>query len=114
MDGGVISPCIAEHGLDLLTGQRQGARQQAQVRIHDCAEAAIGGPFAAVQSGDRIRLSILNKRIDLLVDKEEITRRLAAFKPPPGSQRGYQALYQRSVLQAPQGCDFDFLVGSPK
>jgi dihydroxy-acid dehydratase len=50
----------------------------------------------------------------LLVTEQEIARRLRGFSPPEGPSRGYQALYRRSVLQAPQGCDFDFLVDSQK
>ncbi len=79
--------------------------------LHIAPEAAVGGPLAAVRNGDRIRLSVANKRIDLLVDDAEIKRRLTNFSPPPMPARGYKALYRRSVLQAPQGCDFDFLTG---
>jgi dihydroxy-acid dehydratase len=79
--------------------------------LHIAPEAAVGGPLAAVRNGDRIRLSVANKRIDLLVDDVEIQRRLTNFAPPPVPARGYKALYRRSVLQAPQGCDFDFLTG---
>lgn len=77
--------------------------------LHITPEAAIGGPLWAVRNGDRIRLSIENKSIDLLVPPEEIARRLQAFAPPPAPKRGYQALYRRSVMQATDGCDFDFL-----
>jgi len=79
--------------------------------LHMAPEAAVGGPLAAVRNGDRIRLSVAHKRIDLLVDAAEIERRLAGFIPPPAPARGYKALYRRSVMQAPDGCDFDFLTG---
>ncbi|MBV8097327.1 MAG: dihydroxy-acid dehydratase, partial [Acetobacteraceae bacterium] len=79
--------------------------------LHVAPEAAIGGPLAAVRNGDRIRLSVAKKRIDLLVDEAEMQRRLAGFSPPPAPARGYKALYRRAVTQAPEGCDFDFLVG---
>jgi dihydroxy-acid dehydratase len=79
--------------------------------LHVAPEAAIGGPLAAVRNGDRIRLSVSRKRIDLLVDDAEIKRRLAEVSPPPAPTRGYKALYRRSVTQAPEGCDFDFLAG---
>jgi dihydroxy-acid dehydratase len=81
------------------------------VVLHVAPEAAVGGPLAAVRNGDRIRLSVKDKRIDLLVDPAEIAKRLAAHRPAAVPQRGYSALYQRSVTQAPQGCDFDFLAG---
>ncbi len=97
-----------------ISDARMSGTAAGTVVLHVAPEAAIGGPFAAVRSGDRIRLSIANKQINLLVDEQEIARRLATFSSPPGAKRGYQALYRRSVLQAPQGCDFDFLVGSPK
>jgi dihydroxy-acid dehydratase len=80
--------------------------------LHVAPEAAIGGPLGAVRDGDRIRLSVAEKRIDLLVDEAEIKRRLAGFVPPPPPARGYKALYRRAVTQAPEGCDFDFLAGT--
>lgn len=79
--------------------------------LHVAPEAAIGGPLAAVRNGDTIRLSIADKRIDLLVDDGEIRRRLADVRRPAPARRGYGALYDRTVLQAPKGCDFDFLTG---
>jgi len=81
------------------------------VVLHVAPEAAVGGPLAAVKNGDRVRLSVKDKRIDLLVAPEEIMRRLAGLAPPEAPRRGYAALYQRSVTQAPLGCDFDFLAG---
>ena len=80
--------------------------------LHVAPEAAIGGPLGAVRDGDRIRLSVAEKRIDLLVDDVEIRRRLADFTPPPKPARGYKALYRNTVTQAPEGCDFDFLAGA--
>ncbi len=82
--------------------------------LHVSPESAIGGPLAAVRDGDQIRLSVSEKRIDLLVDPAEIARRLEGFKPPPVPKRGYKALYRASVLQAEGGCDFDFLIGAAK
>ena len=80
--------------------------------LHVAPESAIGGPLAAVRDGDRIRLSVRDKRVDLLVEPEEVARRLAAHSPPPAPKRGYKALYRKSVTQAPEGCDFDFLAGT--
>jgi dihydroxy-acid dehydratase len=90
-----------------MSGTAYGA-----VVLHVAPEAAVGGPLAAVQNGDRIALSVANRRLDLLVDEREIARRLAARPAPTPPSRGYAALYHRSVLQAPQGCDFDFLTSS--
>jgi dihydroxy-acid dehydratase len=77
---------------------------------------ALGGPLALVRSGDRICLDAAARRIDLLVDDDELGRRqreFAAAGPTvaaPAPERGYAALFHRSVLQADEGCDFDFLV----
>jgi dihydroxy-acid dehydratase len=81
------------------------------VVLHVAPEAGIGGPLAAVRNGDRIRLSVANKRIDLLVPDLEIHKRLMGHVGPAVPSRGYAALYQKSVTQAPSGCDFDFLAG---
>ena len=83
------------------------------VVLHVAPESSIGGPLAAVRNGDRIRLSVADKRIDLLVSEQELKQRLAAHVPPQGPARGYAALYHKSVTQAPQGCDFDFLAKEP-
>jgi dihydroxy-acid dehydratase len=82
--------------------------------LHIAPEAAIGGPLAAVRSGDRIRLSVENKRLDLLVEDDVIAERLSAHVPPKAPPRGYAALYARTIQQAPQGCDFDFMLASDK
>jgi dihydroxy-acid dehydratase len=81
------------------------------VVLHVAPEAALGGPLGAVRNGDRIRLSVRDKRIDLLVDDGEIAKRLADVSPETAPSRGYAALYHKTVTQAPQGCDFDFLMG---
>jgi dihydroxy-acid dehydratase len=94
-----------------ISDARMSGTAFGSIVLHVSPEAAAGGPLAAVRNGDRIRLSVQNKRIDLLVDDAEIKRRLETFSPPPMPRRGYKALYRRSVLQAPDGCDFDFLSG---
>jgi dihydroxy-acid dehydratase len=81
--------------------------------LHIAPESAIGGPLGLVETGDRIRLDVAARRIDLLIEAAEMESRRAAWTPPApheGSDRGYAALYQRSVLQADEGVDFDFLV----
>ena len=80
--------------------------------LHVAPDAASGGPLALVQSGDRIRLSVKERRIDLLVEESELEKRRAALPPgPKPPSRGYQKLYYDTVLQADEGCDFDFLQG---
>ena len=82
--------------------------------LHITPESAIGGPLAIVLTGDRIMLDVEARRIELLIDDEELKTRLAAWnKSPPQRElplRGYARLFEDSVLQADQGCDFDFLL----
>jgi dihydroxy-acid dehydratase len=84
--------------------------------LHVCPEAAVGGPLALVRSGDRIRLNVDKRVLELLASEEELQRRRAAWKPPAahaGSNRGYLKLFLDHVQQADKGCDFDFLVKPP-
>jgi dihydroxy-acid dehydratase len=78
--------------------------------LHVSPEAAIGGPLALVKNGDRIRLSVKARSIDLMVPEEELNKRKATWKAPVAAPaRGYAKLYMDHVLQAEHGCDFDFL-----
>jgi dihydroxy-acid dehydratase len=78
--------------------------------LHVAPEAAVGGPLAAVRTGDRIRLDVEARRIELLVDDAELARRLAAWKAaPPRFTRGYGRLFLEQTTQANEGCDFRFL-----
>ncbi len=78
--------------------------------LHVAPESWIGGPLALVRDGDRIALDIPNRRLDLLVDEDEMARRRAAWTAPATKEkRGYVALYRGHVTQANLGCDFDFL-----
>jgi len=80
--------------------------------LHVTPESAVGGPLALVRNGDRIELDVAARRIELLIDADELARRRtrAGAVVEPTLPRGYAALFMRSVLQADQGCDFDFLV----
>ena len=81
--------------------------------LHVTPEASAGGPLALVRTGDRIRLSVQERRVDLLVDEAELARRRAALPARPAlAARGYAKLYQDHVMQADAGCDFDFLRGA--
>ena len=78
--------------------------------LHVTPESAVGGPLALVRNGDRIRLSVANRSIGLLVSDTELAARAAAFRPrPPTAPRGYQKLFLDTVLQADAGADFNFL-----
>ncbi|MEQ9334510.1 dihydroxy-acid dehydratase [Thalassobaculum sp.] len=80
--------------------------------LHVTPEAADGGPLGLVRTGDRIRLSVQGRKLDLLVDEAELERRRAAMDPAavqPEFKRGYRKIYMDHVLQADGGVDFDFL-----
>ncbi|MGI8422261.1 MAG: dihydroxy-acid dehydratase [Gaiellaceae bacterium] len=80
------------------------------VVLHVSPESAAGGPLRAVETGDAITLDLDAGVLDLEVDPAELARRLEQLGPPePGYRRGYGALYLEHVLQAEEGCDFDFL-----
>ena len=82
------------------------------VVLHVAPESAIGGPLALVHDGDEIELDMAARRLELLVDEVELTRRRAEWQPPPpASPSGYVRLFHDHVLQADKGCDFDFLLG---
>ena len=80
--------------------------------LHISPEAALGGPLSLVKSGDRIKLDTAGRRIDLLVDDAELSRRRKALPPAPTGKgkRGYNQLYFNTVTQAEDGCDFDFCI----
>jgi len=78
--------------------------------LHVTPEAAIGGPLAWVQTGDRVRLSVAARTISFDVADDELARRAAAAPvTPPSAERGYLKLFLQTVTQADQGVDFDFL-----
>jgi dihydroxy-acid dehydratase len=83
------------------------------VVLHVAPEAAVGGPLALVRTDDWIELDVPARTLSLQVSDEEMARRRAAWTPPPiAYRRGYAQLYIEHVLQADQGADLDFLVGS--
>jgi len=78
--------------------------------LHVTPDSTSGGPLGLVKNGDRIRLSVISRSIDLLVDEAELKRRAAAVKPVREEpRRGYAKLYAQEILGADQGCDFAFL-----
>jgi dihydroxy-acid dehydratase len=82
--------------------------------LHITPESAVGGPLALVQNGDMIRLDVARRSIDLLVDDAELAKRRAALPPaitPEWARRGYAHLFNETILQADEGCDFDFMRG---
>ncbi len=97
-----------------LSDARMSGTAFGTVVLHITPEAAVGGPLAVVETGDRIRLDVEARTLELLVDETEIKRRLDAWKQAPPrrepARRGYAKLFELCVLQADQGCDFDFLL----
>ena len=77
--------------------------------LHVTPEAAAGGPLALAESGDRIRLSIKERRLDLLVPEAELARRREHWRPPATPTRGWDRLVAEQVLQADEGCDLAVL-----
>ncbi|MGH2595639.1 MAG: dihydroxy-acid dehydratase [Actinomycetota bacterium] len=104
---------LAEAGVrDMVrvTDARMSGTSFGTVFLHVAPEAAIGGPLALVQEGDPITVDIEEGRLDLDVDEEELGRRRARWTPPGSPHlRGWPLLYREHVMQAPDGCDLDFL-----
>jgi dihydroxy-acid dehydratase len=93
-----------------ISDARMSGTAGGTVVLHVAPEAAVGGPLALVRDGDEILLDTAARRLDLLVAEEDLRRRRAEWAPPTvPPARGYRRLFAERVLQAPQGCDFDFL-----
>jgi dihydroxy-acid dehydratase len=94
-----------------ISDARMSGTAYGSIVLHVTPDAASGGPLGKVRNGDRIQLSVAERRLDLLVAPEELARRQTT--PPSVPERGYAALYWREILQADRGCDFDFLRKHP-
>ncbi len=94
-----------------ISDARMSGTAYGTIVLHVTPEAAVGGPLGLVRTGDRIRLDVAARTIELLVDDAELTRRRAALGDvgPDIPERGYRRLYLETVEQADQGCDFTFL-----
>jgi dihydroxy-acid dehydratase len=92
-----------------VTDARMSGTSFGTVILHVAPEAALGGPLAIVEEGDMVELDAEKGELNLLVEDNEIQRRLAEWKPqPPAYTQGYRALWIDQVTQAPDGCDFRF------
>lgn len=97
-----------------LSDARMSGTAFGTIVLHIAPEAAIGGPLGLVRDGDLIRLSVRERRLDLLVDDHTLEVRRAAASPTHQPQRrGYDRLYAEQVLQADAGCDFAFMLQQP-
>ncbi|HCN17066.1 MULTISPECIES: IlvD/Edd family dehydratase [Psychrobacter] len=111
-----LPPKLLEKGItDMLriSDARMSGTAYGSVVLHVAPEARAGGPLAAVQNGDFIELDAYAGKLHLDVSDEELQQRLANLPVPPTPNfiGGYRELYVKHVLQADEGCDFDFLVG---
>jgi len=98
-----------------ISDSRMSGTSGGTVILHVAPESAVGGPLAIVQNGDPIRLSVAERRLEVVLPEQEIKDRLARWSPPPSEHlRGFPRLYIDHVLQADEGCDFDFLRPSTK
>lgn len=97
-----------------ISDARMSGTAYGTIVLHVAPDAASGGPIGLIRNGDRIALSVKGHSIRLLVSDEELEARRAEQKtekrPAP---RGYDMLYRDHVLQADEGCDFDFLQSAP-
>jgi len=95
-----------------ISDARMSGTSYGTVVLHAAPESAVGGPLALVRDGDPIQLDVPGRALTLQVDDAELARRRAAWTPrPPHFTRGYGRLFLDHVLQADEGCDFDFLRG---
>ena len=96
-----------------ISDARMSGTAYGTVVLHIAPEAAAGGNLALVENGDMIELDVAKRRLHLDVPEKELARRRKKWKAPkPPMRRGYTKLYVDHVLQASEGADLDFLVGS--
>src|SRR5712664_2191856 len=93
-----------------ISDARMSGTAYGTIVLHVSPEAAVGGPLALVKSGDRIRLSVAKRSLELAVPDQELEKRRKNWKQagPPLAERGYVSLYIRHVQQADKGADLDF------
>ncbi len=95
-----------------ISDARMSGTSYGTVVLHVAPEAAIGGPLALVQTGDMISLDVAARQLILEVSDADLAERRKKWVALPKPERGYARLYVDHVLQANEGADLDFLVGS--
>jgi len=108
----IPEPLLARGVTDMVrvTDARMSGTSFGTVFLHTAPEAAIGGPIGLVRDGDMIRVDADAGVLELEVSEDELVQRAQRWSAPANKARGYTGLFQRHVSQAPDGCDFDFLV----
>lgn len=96
-----------------ISDARMSGTAYGTIVLHIAPDAASGGPLALAQNGDRIKISVKDRTIQLLVSDEELAQRSSQLKllPQQSNLRGYSRLYQEQILQADEGCDFAMMKG---
>jgi dihydroxy-acid dehydratase len=94
-----------------ISDARMSGTAYGTIVLHVAPDAASGGPLGLVKNGDRMRISVERRAIELLVSEEELDARAKAapVRDVASVDRGYARLYQEQILQADEGCDFRFL-----
>ena len=114
---GLPAKLLAQGVTDMvrISDARMSGTAYGTVVLHVSPEARAGGPLAVVREGDWIELDAMQGRLHLDISEAELASRLTAWqaeqRPDPADASGYRKLYVEHVLQADEGCDFDFLVG---
>jgi len=93
-----------------LSDARMSGTSYGACILHAAPEAYIGGPLALLKTGDRVRVDVPNRRIDMLVDDDKLAKRRDLWTPPPPRfERGFGWIYSQHIRHANEGCDFDYL-----
>ncbi len=93
-----------------ISDARMSGTAYGTVVLHVSPESAAGGPLAVVRDGDEIELDVAERRLEALVSDAELKKRLSQWRSPaPHFTRGYGRMFLEHILQAHEGCDFDFL-----
>ena len=114
---GLPAKLLAQGVTDMvrISDARMSGTAYGTVVLHVSPEARAGGPLAVVREGDWIEVDAMQGRLHLDISEAELASRLTAWqaeqRPDPADASGYRKLYVEHVLQADEGCDFDFLVG---
>jgi dihydroxy-acid dehydratase len=99
-----------------ISDARMSGTAFGSIVLHITPESAVGGPLALVKDGDRIKLDVATRRLELLVPDAELEARRKKWRAPKsraGDERGYRKLFLDTVQQADRGCDFEFLAPAP-